>query len=337
MYKPTSDPEMETDNPTLRRRRDRLRASDQDRRLLTDQTERMLAIALAYRAAGYNVIPVARGKKRPYYEHEALQYIQLDEKTLTRVIVMTGGNINLMAVCGYSSAGLFVVDFDDMRYTAYFEAQLCERGIPITGVKSGRGIHYHAQLTDGPVVSVGLQLDLAKKITDPGNHIGDLQAQGSLVVLPGSLHESTSMIYEALPGTLRNDIAHVARIPYAAIAGIEFAPGRQLTLGRNKRDMRPRALRLPEFIKASTPEGTRNELLFKSTRWLRDNGFTADDALHVLTSQDCGAPAINCGLPIREIERTVESVYSRQTTAQVDADRATQHEAACYAYLRTRD
>jgi hypothetical protein len=152
----------------------------------------MLDTALAYAARGFNVIPIRPDdRKRPWLAAwKPYQEQRVNDEELQRWFSRPGTGV--AAICGRVSGGLVVVDVDDPALGERFLASSSALLQSTPCARSGGGnLHVYVRAPLPPRKFSLLNCTPSVPI--------DVQAEGSYIVMPPSLHASGRR-YEWLPG-----------------------------------------------------------------------------------------------------------------------------------------
>lgn len=238
----------------------------------------------AAHARGWALTPLS-GKRptRPGWQREA----PLPLADLLRH-VKAGGNIGLRTG---AVSGLLVVDFDD--------CDALPPGTPRTAtVRTARGWHVYLRHIEGVGNRAGLRIGGCK---------ADLRGDGGQVVLPGSTHPDTGLVYE---WHTRPEDAPLADIPPAWLAVIAETPAPPVAGPAAPVLVADRygaaALRAEAEAVRTAPEGVRNHLLNRSA--YKVAGLIECGYLSAAEIREALAPAAReAGLPDFEIRATLEN------------------------------
>lgn len=233
----------------------------------------LVEAALGYLEQGFSVVPV-RGKQ-PLGRWQAFQAARMNALEARREFSRPEST-GIALVCGTVS-GLMVLDFDGATGRDAFEV-LTERGFiddaqPVVLTGSG-GHHVYYSLEGWARTSVW---------TWRGSRAGELRVDGSYVLAPPSLHPNgeryvwdTGLTGSRLP-LMNGDLRAVLR----SISGSQITPERRENIVPAA-EGRVSARVLLEKAEREARGIGRNNAGFRLARWLRDNGYTRDEAHGVM-------------------------------------------------------
>ena len=264
------------------------------------------AQALRLYDLGFNVFPQPLGKKAGF-PWKRLQYTRLhrDHQQFGLKAVFTGQS-NLAIMCGKTSDNLFIIDCESKACFNYHIAQIRQRNIPLWAAETARGGHIYLRCSEGELANIDQGL------------IPNLEIKGCrrYVLAPPSIHPT---------GTVYTWLAQDS--PYPPIVNTETIDW--LVDKHNK----PIKLKLDQPKKQSTntqislthnhhrlsrstldylangheiPEGSRNNRLFSAACDMAGNNY-GQHKTHAMLSPI----ATESGLPITEIQQTINSAFSR--------------------------
>ncbi|HVA67123.1 MAG TPA: bifunctional DNA primase/polymerase [Elusimicrobiota bacterium] len=240
--------------------------------------------AVNYLRKGFSVVPVARGEKRPLIAWAVFQKRRASEAE-ARGWFEKWPDAGVGIVCGQVSGGLAVLDIDPRNGGV---ASIKGKPLPPTPcVKTGGGgWHYYFRGANIPK-KTGLLLGV------------DLQAEGSFVVAPPSLHPSGE-IYEWTGGLGLGQIEIAALPPWVhdKIAGQLPRPGGAIGQGLRS-----------ENILNGVPEGKRHDALVRETGRLLGKGLGREEVRVMIDAlnQKNRSP-----LPQAEVDGIIESLAKKQ-------------------------
>ncbi len=253
---------------------------------------------------GLNPFPLPHGKKSGY-PWKQLQYTRLDRNDEQYgLYTLFSGQCNIAIMCGRTSRNLFVIDCESHTALNYHIQQLRQRNIPLWVTETGRGGHIYLFCHDGEVNNV------------PSGILKDAEVRGKngYVLAPPSLHprgKAYSWLYQ-----------ETDEPPTISIQTIDWlcdVNGKRINLSAHqsksitqvktrKHPYSPLSRRTRDYIHNGhdTPEGSRNNELFRASCDMAGNNFTQQQTFSTLAS-----PAQSSGLSTREIQATIRSAYSQ--------------------------
>ena len=257
---------------------------------------------------GLNVFPQPRGKKGglPW---KRLQYTRLNRDHQNYGLApLFSGDCNIAIMCGRTSNNLFVIDCETPEALRYHISQLQERNLPLWVAKTARGGHIYLFSVNGEVQNVD------------SNTLRDTEIKGSrgYVLAPPSLHPNGE-IYEWLicegnqpPTVHTNDINWLTShsgLPINLMA--KQVKSQKLSNAKSASNLSPLSRATQDYLKNghTTPEGNRNNCLFRAACDLAGNGYSFSE-----TSQTLLSIAVSSGLSKKEVQQTIHSAYSRKRT-----------------------
>ncbi|MCS6836481.1 MAG: bifunctional DNA primase/polymerase [Anaerolineae bacterium] len=258
---------------------------------------------------GLNVFPLPLGAKSGY-PWRKLQYTRLATNSALDSLLFEG-SFNLAVMCGATSRNLFVIDCETVEAFVYHMSEVRRRRIPLWAVTTGRGGHIYLFMREGEVDNI------------QSGTLKDAEIRGSncYVLTAGSLHPSGRLYRwyaresEALPQVSLNQINWLRHCEHGHPVRLTIKqrtpnPDRQHRL-RLVSPYSPLAKETRDYMKngALIREGERNNRLFKAACDLCGNGYSLEDARQLL-----GPPATLSGLGQLEIDRTIQSAFSKPRT-----------------------
>jgi hypothetical protein len=258
--------------------------------------------------AGLNIFPQPHGSKGGY-PWKRLQYSRLARDHHDYGLqTLFAGECNLAVMCGRTSGNLFVIDCESAESLAYHISQIRERRIPLWAVQTARGGHIYLRAADGEVQNI-----------EPGVlPEAEIKGCNGYVLAPPSVHPS-GVVYQWLaregdePPTVNSQKIDWLMDPKQKRIALQTTAVTAAKKGGWKQPVISPLSNLSrqtrEFIQQghSISQGERNNRLFKAACDLCGNHYPLDEA-HALLAPS----AIMCGLPTLEIDRTIQSAYSRK-------------------------
>ncbi|MGJ3239206.1 MAG: bifunctional DNA primase/polymerase [Anaerolineae bacterium] len=259
---------------------------------------------------GLNIMPQPIAQKGGY-PWKRLQYTRLhrdDDNYGVRNLF--AGEANLAVMCGATSGNLFVIDCESQTSFTYHLSQMRKRKIPIWAVASSRGGHIYLRAKNGEVHNVepGILRDT------------EIKGQHGYVLAPPSIHPS-GVPYQ----WLCQEGDNIPTVNVKQISWLRDRHGEAITLSYDPPPTRNRgkwtigpispasnlSQTTRDYLTNGTrlPEGTRNNRLFKAACDLNGNQYNHSEAESILTPI-----AAMSGLPMPEIQATIQSAYSRPRT-----------------------
>lgn len=280
---------------------------------------------------GLNVFPQPYGRKAGY-PWKPFQYTRLHpDDPHVGVDALFSGRCNVALMCGRTSGNLFVIDCESETDFQYHRAQAQARGIPLWTVGTARGGHLYFRCIEGEVANIASG-------TLPNAEVRGCRCY---VLTAGSLHPS-GVIYhwhdqdgDAPPLVSLGQIDWLYTHDGAALK-LRLDHGN----GSGKR-YNPLSRATQEYLTRgdSTPQGQRNNALFRAACDLAGNGYAHADAEQILYPI-----AERSGLPHDEIYATITSAYHRprnpskphQTTPKTTAQHDEMLPQYIHAYAEQR-
>lgn len=243
-------------------------------------------------AAGYNVIPMPKGKKGGFIWKQNL-YIRLPYYAL---LTHFQPDDNLALITGRESGNLFILDCETDATFQEQMALLKLAKIPICAVRSGGaggGGHIHLRCLEGEVENIrsGLLRDM------------EVRGNRNYVLAPPSIHPDTGSFYEVY-------CWDVWQPPLVSIHDLSWLP---LKVRRKQAKPPPYLAELSQrnrdFVLHGAPEHERNNRLFRAACDLLGNHYSLPDVRHL-----AGTAALRSGLSSLEVEKTIQSAASQPRT-----------------------
>lgn len=258
--------------------------------------------------AGLNIFPQPYGSKGGY-PWKRLQFSRLarDHRDYG-LATLFAGDCNVAIMCGRTSANLFVIDCESAESFAHHIRQIRQRRIPLWAVQTARGGHIYLRASDGEVQNI-----------EPGVLVeAEIKGCNGYVLAPPSVHPS-GVVYQWLaregdePPTVASRRINWLLDQNRQAVQLQVTPISTATKGNWKQPLISPLSNLSKQTKDfitqahAIGEGERNNRLFKAACDLCGNHYSLDEA-HALLAPT----ALVCGLPAFEIDRTIQSAYSRK-------------------------
>jgi RecA-family ATPase len=249
-----------------------------------------------YESKGLCVIPIKKGAKEPLVKWKEYQNRKPTDVELEEIRKnLSSDEINIGVVCGKISEGLVVFDFESESLARQIFTKFDELTKKTFVVKSSKGVHVYFKIKG----------ELPKTEHLPGI---DLLSEGSLVVLPPSLHPSG------------------VRYTVYGNDGGEFPPIQTI----DEEECKLLIKKIHEIIEKKTqvqfdinkaiegvPEGQRNETAFSLALRLRRVGLTLEETLSFLSTwNQRNRPPLSHA----ELCKTVKSAFQYQSPSEETLD-----------------
>lgn len=280
---------------------------------------------------GLNVVPQPHGKKGGY-PWKRLQYGRLNrDHEHFGLDVLFAGQCNLAVMCGATSDNLFIIDCESLIALKHHMSQLRHRKIPLWVVQTARGGHIYLRASNGEVhnITSGIMSDV------------EIKGQRGYVLAPPSVHPTgaiyTWMIRESneIPIVHTRDVNWLRDTSEQSIYLQVDAIPTQNTKGNWSYRVTSPCSNLSnttrEYIQSgyNTPNGSRNNHLFKAACDMNGNGYDQSETKSILTPI-----ALGSGLPAFEIAHTIASAYSKsRNPSRPEIKTVSSHTAWHYALL----
>jgi putative DNA primase/helicase len=237
------------------------------------------------------IIPIEPKGKKPLVDWKIYQKRKPSKEELDKWFEEK--DINFAFVCGEISGNLVVIDFDNPEFYEYIRRVLPETTI----VKTSKGFHAYFR--------VGRKTTKTRiEIFKESNRIGnvDIQAEGSYVVAPNSIHPSGSVY------TIIND-----KPPYKFTGDIKQWIYDNIEKAAKENEWKLHGFKnepidIDKILQGIT-SGSRNEYGIKLATWYRKKGTTKEETLRL-----CHEWNAKNKPPLKdtEIRTIIDSAYSPQ-------------------------
>ncbi len=256
---------------------------------------------------GLNTFPLPYGKKGGF-PWKTLQYTRLDRNHDDYGLFMLfTGQCNIGIMCGRTSNNLFIIDCESKDTLDLHIQALHQRQIPLWVSKTGRGGHIYLFSSDGEVDNI------------PPGILKDAEVRGKngYVLAPQSKHPN-GKFYEWLyregdrpPTVSIQEIDWLKDIFNQRVALSAHQSNATKRNSSHNKPYSPLSNRTRDYIHNGhlTPEGQRNNALFRASCDMVGNNYTKQQTLSLLHT-----PASTSGLSTHEIEKTINSAYSQPRT-----------------------
>lgn len=256
---------------------------------------------------GLNTFPLPHGKKGGF-PWKTLQYTRLDrDHEEYGLFMLFSGQCNIGIMCGRTSRNLFVIDCESEEVLNTHMHALDQRQIPLWVVKTARGGHIYLFSVDGEVENVPSGI----------LHDAEVRGQNNYVLAPPSIHPNGTP-YEWMyqqgdePPTISIHQIDWLSDEFGNKVCLTARQSKSITEVRSRhRPYSPLSRRTRNYIHdgQNTPEGSRNNELFRASCDMAGNQFSKQQVFSALYPSAGGS-----GLSTREIEATINSAFSQPRT-----------------------
>jgi len=240
-----------------------------------------------YIAQGFNIFPVIPGTKGGFLgKWKRFETYKQTPEEIRKAFepYYESGNVNIAMFMGLTSQNSIGVDFDGVKLHQKMKLHMPETMVTQTG--SGKGFHY-VYLLDAPAKTdrhtyVNENLQPRKRKIGKEDHI-DIQGQGSIIILPPSVHPSGGQ-YKFV------NLRPPAYWPGPFDETFRSLMDREFKIKEERREINIKRLMLGQFSKGEC----RPIREFEYLTWLRKNKVSADDALETIGEwNETNDPPIN--------------------------------------------